>query len=491
MENGRENRTAHHRSLPTIPQIYRKLTAFPATHRDAEDWLATIRPTIDRAVQIIERYPDLKKENSCEKLNEFGKRKASKGRNGENRSTIKTKDKTRTVAEVGDDNQIHKPQTDAEDSGLSVPEILVSQADDDEFQFVGNQPRRVYVCGYVDNDLWHRLLVDLCKKYSIRCMAPTDYPECNRWLSEADVFLFLMDDTSVKEYPYQDQLRMAVVLDLNIVYVRDLGFELKIDQTSRKNPKKSETLRAHSQNKVPLCTEFPSSSNLLHPNLPFERMSCLPLDSAETGEEELLPRDLHGIVSPPPNRHIKSPDVKGGKLQSHFRPEIDVAKITEKEYGTALVYHHLYHSRCLDRIISAINSQEVNLMGRSTSVTNSRHSLLTPFSTYSMYSGSSNDSAVGDMYHRMTPEPSDAEVVVELDQSFEENSNQSELSLTETIYLVCPAVGDTKPKVFHWPEDVKKEIITNSPSIDSFGFQDIDLSKRINELDLFEADFSD
>jgi hypothetical protein len=438
-------------------------------------------------------------------------------------------------------NMTKKRQSAVKDS-LFVPEILISHVGNDDEYGQTNTSKNVYVCGNLDNDMWHRLLVDLCREFSVRCISPSEYPECNKWLSKTDVFVFLMDDVSVIEPAFKDQLRMALMLDLYIVYVRDLGFELKTggkwdgiwkseSVKERSNPEqtdpniKAEMLitqqvdpdiasleeggrrRKSVDEKEDMYLGSVDSATIIHPS----NISVIRDNLNSSTKSDYLSSDTY--------RATLSAD-ECGKV--YPGGEIDINEVIESEYGTSLVYHDLYHPKCLERIISSIKSHDPKVISGATSLTRSQHSLMSstmslghrsrsvscnelshdgtrPYlhtPALSMFSSVSNDSAVGDMFHRMSPEPyaQEADKQLPVERSFSPNDNSlssRQFSQSETIYIVSPDSGNEKLRVFHWPEDVEKESIANSPSIDSLGFQDIDLSKRVNEIDLFDGYITD
>ncbi|XP_053393280.1 uncharacterized protein LOC128555287 isoform X2 [Mercenaria mercenaria] len=511
MEKRTDRLTPQHRRLPTVPHIFKPQRSPLTIYRDAGERMSERQQTTNRTTELNKQNSKPLKRRSRERIHDIDSRLSFKDSSGMKRDVNNLKPKTDICQDDDEVDKTHSTDTDIDDNLVFVPEILISHVENDEDCIQWNKPIHVFVCGHVDNGLWHRMLVDLCREFSVRCTSPSDYPECNRWLPKTDVFVFLIDEISARASPYKDQLRLAIMLDLNIVYVRDLGFEL----TKGENGKPVSHGNLETENNVEHLNSESNSNNLLHPNIlgksPVKLLLNSTVVSTETREEA-------------PALHVNSFGHIHSVGEAHDtcgRREVDINKIIEIEYGTALVYHDLYHTKCIERIVSSINRNGSNLKSGATSLSHSRQSIMSEAMSlahsrqsmtseavslahsrnslntpaFSIYSNVSNDSALGDMFHRMTPEPNVPEagehLLFERSKSLDEPSFPSGLSSpTETIYLVAPNTSSEKPKVFHWPADVEKDIV-NSPSIDSFGFQDIDLSKRVNEIDLFEENLSD
>lgn len=469
------------RRLPAIPTKGRQRSS-SQTLRFAVTWLQKNKDTLDTALAMLEAHPNLIHQECCGKINQFVTNFAL-------RNTLKVyKDDTDALMsqQRGQTHKNFSPSSSTECSNskvpkLEVPEIYVSQPEDDEnSSFPGTRPEsrgihKVCICGDVDSEKWYRLIVNLSCQFLVHCVAAESETRRRSNASEdihdVATFVFLLDNKSFHSHVCRRALRNAVDSNVSVVFVRDMEFNMDLHY---------EHTHRHSYNSY---THGPKDKTRSVPNMPL-----LSRDSTLSDLSVPKNREIHKlggrVGSPGPKpRHDSPVPTFASDTFLHADVEYDLDRFIHEGYGVALTYHALYHGACLHRIENVVADRCHGFLS------SHNHGNL-PFSTYT-----SSDSAFSDTYSSPTPEPPRemTSPTLELDvrrtgrKSVDANSMDSiDSSASETLFLVSRPLEIVNPVVIRYPHETVQGDISSSPSIDSFGFQDIDLSKRVNEIDWFE-----
>lgn len=449
---------------------------YTPTYRYAINWLNKNKDTIDLAVDLLNIHPSLINQDSCIKLRHFMAR--SKNSNM--------------------DVKLEIDPAQNEVSGSALPEILVSEVPDQTLNKVSKTPR-LCVCGDIEADKWHRLLVSLCCKYSVTCV-PTDI-DCRRFQAEADLFVFLLDSKSSACDKSNQTLRQAYLSNTAVVFVRDMEFDLYdmqcVTPTKLCNLREASDLlklesllKGNDVSPVPSLT--PSPTKYIHKSLGLfgsgrNLYSCSSLSrsidsgigrSACSSRTSFSPTKTANLLNVD-DSHMSESDFQKTAMTDDER--INISKLMNSQCGSSsLSYHHLYHDTCIDRINTVI---EQKLLANRGAVNQSDRT------SSSMSLSSNPESTVRVIGSATTPEPRDKINWSKRRRSVtfvDEKPRLRRGSIpTETVFLLSDPLSEDSPVVVHWPKDFTKQSISNSSSIDSFGFQEVDLSKQVNELDLF------
>ncbi|KAH3852734.1 uncharacterized protein LOC127874673 [Dreissena polymorpha] len=444
---GRENRPIP--SLPTPKWLHPRPSRL--SHRHAACWLRKHKATLDSLLNVLETYPSLLYQETCWNLRRFV----------ESRQLV-----CRGYQAAKSPNRRMGAQTDT-----TLPKIFVSHADNDVIDKNKTSTRLpIRICGDVDNDKWHRLIVNLSCKFSIICHPAGDINgACANEIDELKmgVFVFLLDSKSFASEECRKMLSKAIAANMSIVFVRDMEFEINESENEsdvfKYTEHENDLKETFTEEKTfPLVQSARSSrlrtSNLLSPVMVFSaeqqrrNVSTLPYVSPSGSRSQSYP----GTPAPASNWVASDPE------------NIDIDQVLCEEYGLALTYHQMYHGACMNRIISVIESKFH--MGRE-----SRASVHSQFSAYA-----SSDSAFSESFQS----PVISHDVERTGRARPESVSSMDSCASDTVYLVAHANGE--PVVMRVKDADSATALPDSPSIDSFGFQDVDLSKRINELDFYD-----
>ena len=520
------------RKLPSLPHTRRSQEFWP-TFRGAIDWMHKNQYTIETALNLLEIYPKLIQHKSCDRLWDFVSKVAffDKRENTERNGKIEFKNeaKDKMVRETNE-----------------IPAISVT----DDNKKGHEKIKFVYICGNVAEENWQSLVLGLSERFFVRCSNEKKIVTADEnlvWVTNVDAFIFLMDNRTISDLFYLDQLETALAWKKQVTFVRDPSFELpdplptsvsKISDlhslneifplelysrraTSAKQDYKPNSYRqdARSLSVNQLDAEnydylsadfrqlktsrpstacsrlsFESTLSLNLPTIPLTSTPTRPFyrkslsDSGASPRNEVLSKRIDSETSPIP-------------LSSTPVPSIPFSDFIAKGYDSAILYHPLYHTECLDRIDAVL--REETFMNDFTWKTSS-----TSASTISdkvMYKN--EDSAIDDIelhFHHENSAIGETDAnfgrKMELSKETKNINNEKRVSLEseklsdsglsspiETIYAIY-SENKSEPELVHWP--VRHSNVSGSPSVDSFGFQDVDLSKSVNQLDLTSDDES-
>lgn len=485
-----------HRKLPVIPaSANRRQKMCSQSYRYAVNWFNKNCNTIDVALELLDMHPNLLNHSVCSKLKHF----VNHARNGNNDVRV----------DIDTDNESRKQRD------INLPEILVSQVQDVNSRFcvshselAETKTTHLEVCGDVQSEKWQRLVVDLCCKYSVSCVSPDS--DVIQQRSDDYVFVFLLDSTSYNSDICRKALRQAYISSKPVLYVRDMEFEmldnhfichqsccsvgeavntLRMDSYHRESDLKSVT----SYNLSLPSRSSPRSSFSSRSNFGSTRSMSRSTDSG-LGRSGCSSRNSFS-----PNKSPKLLDVADCRIEMDMntnRPaltdddHLNISKIIHAEYGMALTYHLLYHDTCTRRIQTVVSSK-ISQDAHDSSKLLSTTSVPMPRSQsagstlYDTSSTNRTSTFVDTSDYRPKP-------------TFEFSRRRRSIAFvddtvhvrrpsisTETVFLLSDPMSGDDPVIVHWPKDSSQQSISSSPSIDSFGFQEVDLSKRVNELDLF------
>ena len=464
---------------------------YTPSYRHAANFLNKNKDNVDLTLDLIDLYPSLINQDSCTKLRRF----IGGAKNSYNNTDVK----------VDIDNF-----QDQDNGTTALPEILVSQVTD---ELLGNNNKqydlvtpRLCVCGDVEADKWHRLLVNLCCKYSVTCV-PVD-KDCSLGQTDVDLFVFLLDSKSFDCDKCRQTMRQAYISNTTVLFVRDMEFELFDIQciTPTKLCNYNEASEILGLNSIVKGSDANSMSSLSPLPAKYAQRShglmgsgrslysCGSLSrftdsglgrSGCSSRTSFSPSKSPSLIEVEESRILFEADMNRTTMTDDER--IKISRIINSEYGSALTYHYLYHDTCVQRIHSVIANKI-----KSTNNVNTKRTEQKP----SSLSMKSKTGSPIDLSPSTSPEPKERVTVppkTDLAKRRRSVTFLDERALlrrgsvtSDTVYVITDPMSDGSPVIVHWPKDLMKEPISNSPSIESFGFQEVDLSKSVNELDLFE-----
>ena len=517
---------------------------------------------METALNLVEIYPKLIQHKSCDRLWEFISKTAFYNRKEESSRNSKsgrnTKEEAETVTETSE-----------------IPKISVTQVEDNP-----NKTRSVFFCGNITDDVWQSLVIGLSNKFFVgSCKEKTistSETETETILS-ADYFVFVIEDKTINNSYYLNQLHTALTWRIPVTFVRDPGFimpdplpesvftisdngwpikpradqeEINIRAPSKMESKtksyRHET-RALSEGQIDKeieikCLKKASSSNTHKTSRPISSYSQYSSDtslslnlpaisSSQTTVTEL--RKSHSVSSylsssghsnsvndfetiavdttsrqSLQNSHSRSLTrdeyVNGlndsDKIDFHKTlPKNKVVSFSEflsRGYDTAVLYHRLYHRECLDRIAAVLKDEvsatETDLskvpdLGHTNQDTSDRKTEEVAI-IKDGDGGTNTDSATSSKPEvtKETKQKKNNKKRISLESETSENQMHRKLSSPiETFYVVYSDSKDG-PELVHWPVPEHREV-SGSPSLESFGFQDVDLSLKVN-IDLSSDD---
>lgn len=483
----RARSASRHRKLPMIPSTSTRQRMYTPTYKYAINWLNKHKDTLDLALDLLEIHPSLINDESCNKLRQFIQRQS-----GSNEVKL-------------DIDQNLELKT-----AVPLPEILVSHVQDEllvKQKPVSSGRGKICVCGDVEAEKWQRLLVRLCCKYTVTC-SPVDSNQSEDH-ADCEVFLFLLDSKSFASDCCHQALRQAYSANLAVVFVRDMEFELygTNGMTSQKFCSLNESadminfesyLKAQDLSSLS-CLRATSPTSYLRKTVNFHG-SARNLSSVRTisrstdsgiGGSGCSSRNSFSSSKSPNLLDIDESRFPFGTDNQRTimtdDDRIKISKIINAEYGMAVTYHSLYHDTCEQRITAVIDSRLPP-----------RNQVLSDIPPTPSAVSSNTDLTIPSLSSSLSRTTVSSEQFVQPQHKVEFGRRRRSVTFlddksklrrgsipTETVFLLSDPLAEDSPVIVHWPKDYSKQSISNSSSIDSFGFQEVDLSKQVNELDLF------
>ncbi|XP_052766047.1 uncharacterized protein LOC128213956 [Mya arenaria] len=480
------------RRLPSVPGKTRGQRILVPTYRHAVNWFNKNRETLDLITGLLEVHPSLIYQEPCTKLRNF-------------LSAVHTDTSTRISdvfrhSDINDQHQVNSSilngsETQKSMSVSNVPEILVSKPEDENSSLSDpcstqrGDCQCVCICGDVDNEKWHRLVVNLTCRFQVRCHpaeVDTHGVELGTGLDMHAVgtFVYLLDSKSFLNERCRDALRKAINLNIPLVFVRDMEFNMdhvRNEQTFQEREDFIDETLLNAGANSPLMFSRKSRINdlCIHRPIRYHHLSSRSVDS---GFDPQSP--VPGKQSPVSGKQSPVSGKQPCSSYDHSNDD-DIDRLISDEFGLALTYHHLYHSSCINRIVNVIADKRHN---RDVI----RPSSGLPFSTYTFTDPAIRCQRKSTSFSQMESEHRYEGPEIERRGSRASVGSHSldsiESTSSETMFIVSRPLDSQTPVVVRWPREVEagEAPISNSPSIDSFGFQDIDLSKSVNELDWFD-----
>ena len=510
-----ERNTRRQRKLPSMPHT-RRVQEFWPTFRGAVDWMQKHHETIETALNLLEIYPKLIQHRSCDRLWEFISKVAyldKQEATNNNNKVEKGKDSTSKM--VKDSN---------------IPSISVTGTKDDKPR--GEDINSVYVCGDMDDEQCQSLVLGLLGRFSIRSSNEVSgkVPKGDlNTIINADTFVFVMNAKTVTDIYYLNRLETALAWKMAVTFVRDPSFVLPdtlpnavinvprtnyIDDINNVAPtfsrassaKERHIYNASRQETRPVSTScidnYEQSVVDLRLSRPSSSVSKTGLVSSASLSLPTLPdisiqkplfhkSDSHSM----PNTAVK-PQAHTAEHMLRLREadcapqslQLNLSDILTKGYAESILYSRLYHNECLERLITMITN--------GADLSESTTFIKPPMINHSNKIINSTNEFVGDAIgaavHHLQDLPKEAKENLNEEKRMSlESERLSDNGLpdaVETIYLVY-SENKAQPERVHWPIE-EHCTVTESPSIESIGFQDVDLSKNVNQIDLASSDDS-
>ena len=530
-----ERTTRRQRKLPSMPQS-RRVQEFWPTFRGAVDWMQKHQEIIETALNLLEIYPKLIQHKSCDRLWDFISKVAYFDKQEvtmlDHRSG-KLKESKRKM--VTDNN---------------IPSISVTETKDNKTQ--KEEVSSVYVCGDSKDEKWQSLVLGLSGRFSVKSSTEKKVftsEDDLKWVINTDSFIFLMDSKTVADMFYLDKLQTALAWKVSVIFVRDPSFVLPdvlpnsvlkllkakdADDTKLWGPllMRASSAKAYSEHatskhdirplstslidsdyyeqsivdfrqskaSLPLSTlsksPFCNSGSLSLPVIPdiptqksFLKSSKSDSSGLSNAERSIKIQDSHHISTKPAENSLKVEDSDSASVGTSPLSSVTFSDILSKGYENAILYHHLYHNECLDRLTAVLvegsDLTEFTSLNSTNSNTNTPSEVLFKLEDSSVDDVDAHFPNVQDMA-KAAKQNLNKEKRLSLESERLSDSGLS--SPVETIYLIY---SDNKggPELVHWPVREHREV-SASPSIESLGFQDVDLSKNVNQIDLALSDDS-
>ena len=535
---------------------------FWPTFRGAVDWMQKHQDIVETALNLIEIYPKLIQHKSCDRMWEFisktafYQKKELFSRN--NKPGSKTKDKAETVTEANE-----------------IPKISITETKDST-----NIIRNVYFCGNTMDENWQSFVTGLSNKFfvgSCKGKALSASETETETILSADYFIFAIEDKTINEPYYLNQLHTALTWRIPVTFVRDPSFvipdpmpdsvfktsdssgcstqldhEASITPTTSKKETKTkyyrQETRALSEGQIDkeIKSQYlktRSASNTIkssRPISPYSQYSSdssmslnlppIPLSLSQTSVSEL--RKSHSVSSylseSGQENSLKDSETSAVDKTSRKNPQdsatgsltragyvnglndsetisvdttlpknkvVSFSEFLTRGYDTAVLYHRLYHHECLDRIAAVLKDEALSSDTAWSKVSDLEQTKQGQSDLKTEKASIDKDECDGpDIEPVACSKP---ELTKETKQernnkkrvSMESNiiPNRKLSSPIETFYVVYSDSKDG-PEIVHWPVREHREV-SGSPSLESFGFQDVDLSLNVN-IDLSSSEES-
>ena len=433
------------------------------TYRESETWLQRHQEILNKSVSLLEMHPKLIQLRCCDRLWDY----ISKV------SVVSYEEDSTRFKGVS----LNTIEESKRPGNLQIPEISVSDSD---VQHVAEKPsvKKVYVCGIHADSKWHRLIIGLCLKFFVRCGGGASDRDDSNVLDEIDVVLFILNEQTVNKPEHVKLLTTALNSGKHVLFLRledyilpknlpqaeyDIAEQPENLNTIQNDDKISTGIMSGSQ--MTLVDDSRPSSNMsqgLRPDsgigLLSGRQSICSVDCKDPANKTEIPVDenLAPIIDPSENSQLFT---KASSFQNLDNSTPDLSYVFRSGYKKAFVYNTDNHATFLEILKTNIEQYSNEHLNNIMVNSNTDQNLNTN-----------------------TIETADQTDVIE---TF--NKSRPRRESVDTVFVICssdPTPG-VEPRIVRYPKDLYKMNIPLSSSMESFGFQDVDLSKTLNDTDWF------
>ena len=506
-----------------------KTHGFWPTFRGAVDWMQKHQDIVETALNLIEIYPKLIQHKSCDQVWEFISKAAFFQKKEVSLRDNKTERKTGDIAKMV--KELHK-----------IPSISVTESKGN-----ANRHQDVYFCGNTADEKWQSLLIGLSQTFFVASCKEktltTSETELETILS-ADSFIFVIEDKTIKESYYLDQLHTALTWRIPVTFVREPSFTIPdpMPESIFKIPDRvcSTKLGREADNTPTPSTNQENKSKHCRQEARAFSAGVGKLDADIDTQYHIITADSHTLKKPRPlpaysqssagssislnlppislsSSSIPGSELRKSQSDSSFLstaehvnalsdpetiaidtnlPQDEVVSFPEflaRGYDTAVLYNRLYYRECLERIAAVLKDET-----QWTDIARNKFpDLVQTNREKGVYKTEKAvvDKAVDDDTDIDTAFGAKSDMTKETKQNMNnkkrvslESDRSSDRKLSSPIETFYVVYSDSKegPEIVHWPIRGHEEI-SGSPSLESFGFQDIDLSLNVN-IDLSSSD---